>query len=502
MQDKIAQLKEHMARVSDLRRAAAVLNWDQEVQMPPGGVQARAAQIGTLRGLAHQLFTSDEVGALLNDLKPCLDQLGYDSDEASLIRVLAREYDKAVRVPPAWVEENARVTSLGRQAWAQAKAHNDFSTFEPLLERIVALQREWADFFAPYDNPYDPLLDRYEPGLDSAQVEALFSGLRPQLVALVEQITRQGRPVDDSFLERPLPPDRQVAFGRMLSARLGYDYRRGRLDLSAHPFTTSFAPDDVRITTLVDPHNFFRCVKSSIHEAGHALHAQNLDPALYRTGLDWGAGMAIGESQSRFYENIIGRSRAFWKRFLPVMQAFFAPQLDDLELEAFYRAINKVQPSLIRVKADEVTYGLHIILRFELENDLVNGRVSVSDLPREWNARMEAYLGVVPPTDSEGVLQDIHWSQGSIGYFPDYLLGSIFAVQLWDAMQKDLPDATAEIEAGRFEGILRWLREKVMRHGRKFTLPELAARAVGGPLSAEPFMACLLAKMDEIYGLG
>ncbi len=501
MEDKLQLLKDRMARISDLRRAAAVLEWDQEVLMPPGGAQARAEQISTLRGLAHELFTADETGCLIEDLKPWAAQLDPDSNEARLIHVLARDYEREVRVPLRWVEDNARATSLAHHVWVEAKTANDFHHFEPTLAHVVDLQREWAGFFAPYDNIYDPLLDKYEPGLDTAQVSAIFSGMKPELGALLEAIAAHADAVDDSFLRRPLDGQRQMAFGRMLAARLGYDLRRGRVDISAHPFTTGFSPGDVRITTLIDPLNLFRCIKSSIHEAGHAMHGQNLDPALFRTGLDRGAGMAVSESQSRFYENVIGRSRAFWKHFFPQFQSFFAPQFDDVDLESFYRAINRVQPSLIRVKADEVTYGLHIILRFELENDLLNERVRVADLPAEWNERMEHLLGIVPPTDAEGVLQDVHWSAGMLGYFPAYQLGSMFAVQLWDAMQRDLPHITAEIEAGRFEAILAWLREKVMKHGRKFTLPELAARITGGPLNWGPYVAYARDKFGEIYGL-
>lgn len=500
MEDKLQQLKARMARISDLQRAAQLLRWDQETQMPPGGVQARAEQLGTLRGLAHELFTAEEMGRLLDDLAPYAEQLPYDSDEASLIRVMRREYAKAVRVPVAWVEENARATALAHHSWARAKATNRFDLFRPDLERVVDLQRQWTEFFAPVANPYDPLLDKYEPGLNTEQVGAIFSGLKPELLALVEAIRERADVVDDSFLRRPLEAEKQLAFGRMVAARLGYDFSRGRLDTSAHPFTTGFGRDDVRITTLVDDHNFLRSLKSVIHEAGHALHGQNISPALRRTGLDWGGGMAVGESQSRFYENVIGRSRAFWQHFFPQMQAFFAPLLDDISLEAFYRAVNKVQPSLIRVKADEVTYGLHILLRLELENDLINGRLPVAALPQEWNARMEAYLGLVPPTDSEGVLQDVHWSSGMFGYFPDYLLGSVFAVQLWEAMHKDLPDVSEQIAAGQFEGVLAWLREKVMQHGRKFTLPELAESATGQPLNWGPFVAYLRDKFGEIYG--
>ncbi len=387
------------------------------------------------------------------------------------------------------------------QAWRTARAENAFGVFEPLLQQMVDLQVEWAACFGASDNPYDRLLDRWEPGLDYAQVDAVFAGLKPPLVNLVKAIGEHADRVDPSALRRHVDPARQMAFSRETVARLGYSFAHGRIDLSAHPFTSASSYRDARLTTRFDPTNATSGLMSSIHESGHGMHRQNTHPALYRTILVSSPAQAIAESQSRLYENNLGRSRAFWRWLYPQFQAAFAPAFDDLDGETVYRAVNHVAPSLIRVEADEVTYGLHIILRFELENDLINGRVKVGDLPAEWNARMEQYLGVVPPTDSDGVLQDIHWSMNYYGYFPDYLLGSIWAVQLWNAMQADQPDLERQIERGEFGAILDWLREKVMQHGVKFTLPELSERAVGGPLRWEPYMEYLTAKYGDIYGL-
>ncbi len=501
MEKKLQQLKQHLARVVDLERAADVLGWDQETNMPNGGAAARADQVSTLRGLAHQYFVSDEVGKLLEGLSKHQDELDYDSDEAGLIRVTLREYQRLVKVPGQLIEEIAHASSLGLESWREARAKADFSLFEPILSKLVDLRLQWAECFKPYDNIYDPLLDFYEPGITHQYIEGVFSELKPHLIELVQAIVKNGGLVDDSVLRRSVDQERQLAFGREVAVQIGYDFDRGRLDLSSHPFTIHFTRDDVRITTRVDEHDLSESLMGIIHESGHAMYEQNTSPTLYRTRLDQGASMAVHESQSRFYENNIGRSRPFWKHFFPKLQAATKPVFDDVDLEAFYRAINKSEPSLIRTEADEVTYGLHIMLRFELENAIVNGKVKVSDLPKEWNDRMEAYLGVVPPSDREGVLQDIHWSQGYIGYFPDYLLGSIFAVQLWEQMLKDQPNTVAEIEAGQFDNILSWQREHIHQHGFKFTLPELAERVTGGPLKWQPYMNYLKTKYGEIYQL-
>ncbi len=501
MRDQLDQLKALLARGIDLTYAAFLLSWDQETKMPPGGVQARADQIATLQSLAHEFFTADAVGALLDELAPYADSLPHDSHEASLIRVTRRDYEKRRRVPAALVGELARASALGKKAWAEAKAGDDFAHFQPHLERIVALRIQWAECFAPFADRYDPLLDHFEPGLDTPQIAAVFEALKPELVTLVAAIAERRAAVDDRVLHVTLPDEAQIAFCRQVTEWLGYDYQRGRLDLSAHPFTTRFSMDDVRITTRILPGNPIKALMSAIHEAGHALHAQHIDRALYRTGLDVGLMMAISESQSRFYENVLGRSRAFWRFLFPRFQRAFAPHFDAADAETLYRAVNRVEPGLTRVEADEVTYGLHIMLRFELEHDLINERVRVADLPREWNDRMEAYLGVRPTTDREGVLQDIHWSQGAFGYFPDYLLGSILAAQLWARMQEEIPEVEAQIGRGEFGPILHWLSEKVMRHGRKFTLPELAQRATGGPLSSGPYVAYLRGRYGEIYGV-
>ncbi len=498
MDDKLQDLKASLATFMDLFSAAAVLEWDMQVYMPPGGSQARADQIASLQLLLHRAITDDKIGHLLDDLEK--QEYDYDSDEAGLLRVVRHEYDRRIKVPAELVAEIHRTAAIGHEVWKNARQNNDFKSFEPILSKMVDLRTQQAECFKPYADIYDPLLDEYEPGITYAQIEAVFGGLKPSLIELVRAIAEHADAVDDSVLRRSYDPDTQLRFSREVVAQLGYDFNRGRLDLTAHPFTIHFGRGDVRITTRVNENFLPSCLMSVIHEGGHALYEQNTAPEFYRTPLAFGASMAAHESQSRFYENILGRSRPFWRHFFPKLRATF-PHLRDVDLETFYRAINRVQPSLIRVEADEVTYGLHIMLRFELEHDIFHGKVKVADLPKEWNARMEAYLGVVPPTDAEGVLQDVHWSAGYMGYFPDYLLGSIFAAQLWEQMQKEMPDVSAQVEAGQFEAILAWLRDKIHRHGRKYRLPELSQRATGRPLVWEPYMNYLRAKFGEIYGL-
>jgi carboxypeptidase Taq len=507
MQDKLQQLKTHLNRVADLRSASSVLHWDMETYMPEGGGQARADQIATLSSLSHQHFVNEEVGQLLEELSAQVDQLDYDSDDAALIRVAWREYQKAIHVPQALVQEIFHTASLSQQTWQKARQDNDFSLFQPWLEKTVDLQKQLAACFNPAGNLYDALLAVYEPGIDSAQVEAVFEPLKPKIVELVKGITAHKDAVDDSPLHQHFDPDKQMDFGREVATQLGYSLDRGRIDFSAHPFTIHFSRDDVRITTRVMPDYMPSALMGTVHEAGHAMYEQGTSPSLYRLGLGTygvmseGASMSVHESQSRFWENIIGRSRPFWRHFYPRLQKLFPEQLGRVDLETFYRGLNKSEPSLVRVEADEVTYGLHIMLRFDLENDLINDRVQVKDLPTVWNERMEQYLGVVPPNDKLGVLQDVHWSSGYFGYFPDYLLGSIFSVQLWEQIQKDNPKAVSEVEAGEFENILAWLREKIHQHGQKFTFAELAQRATGGSLRWEPYMHYLTGKYSEIYGL-
>jgi carboxypeptidase Taq len=500
MEEKLTQLKATLSEVVDLKYAQALLAWDQETYMPPGGAAGRGYQVGTLAKIAHEKFTSDEVGQLLDDLDPLASQLPSDSDDACLIKITRREYQKSKRVPSAWVEENTRVTSNAYSIWEKAKAASDFVLFQPELEKIVSLCRQYASFFQPYRHVYDPLLDNYEPGLKTAEVQTIFNALRPQQVDLLQAIAEKTGP-DNSFLSIDYPEKTQLDFGKEVIARFGFDWQRGRQDLSVHPFTSAFNTGDVRITTRVNPQQLKTAIFGSMHEAGHAMYEQGIDPSLERTPLAGGVSMAIHESQSRLWENLVGRSRPFWSYFYPRLQQLFPGQLGNISLDTFYRGINRVEPGLIRVEADEATYNLHIMLRLELEIALIESSLDVKNLPEAWNSRMKNYLGLTPPDHARGVLQDVHWSLGSFGYFSTYALGNLVSVQIWEAIHKDLPTLGKSISAGDFRPLLDWLREKIHRHGSKFEPKDLIRRVTGTEITPEPYLRYLITKYSEIYHL-
>ncbi len=499
MEEKLRKLKELLARVSDLESAAAVLSWDQETYMPSGGARARAEQIATLGKLAHEFFTSTEIGELLTALAPYARQLDYDSDEASLIRVTQRDYDKAVKIPAELVAEIARTGALARQAWKEAKETSNFALFRPHLEKVVDLCIQKAEALGYEDRIYDALLDEYEPGMKTAHVERIFTDLRAELVPIVQAIAACEKP-DDSFLHQEYGEQAQWDFGIEVIKDFGFHLENGRQDLSAHPFTTAFSLKDVRLTTRIHKDYLPSGLFSTLHECGHGLYNQGIAPELERTPLAGGTSLGVHESQSRLWENLIGRSRLFWSHYYPRLTKLFPAQLKNVSLERFYQAINRVEPSFIRVEADEVTYNLHVMLRFELENALLEGRVKVKDLPKVWNAKMEEYLGIVPPNDAQGVLQDIHWSQAYLGYFPTYSLGNLMSAQLFKQATQDIPTLARQIESGQFGELLSWLRTNVHRHGRKFTSTELLERITQKPLEAQSYLEYIREKYSDIYG--
>jgi carboxypeptidase Taq len=498
MDERFDQLTTRLGQIEDLRAAAAVLEWDQETYMPDGAAEARAHQIGTLRTMAHELFTEDAIGTLLDTLSEDAADLDPLSDEVSLVRVTRRDYVKARRVPADLVGRIAAAVARGKQAWRKARAEDDFGVFAPYLERLIDLNIEKAEALGYDDRIYDALLDQYEPGMTTAEVEAVFDDLRPQLVAIVDTIAAQEPPPDD-VLHQSYDADQQWDFGMQVLRDFGYDFERGRQDLSTHPFTTSFSISDVRLTTRVNERFLPAALFGTLHECGHGLYEQGIDPALDRTPLADGTSLGMHESQSRLWENLVGRSRAFWSRNYPALQAIFPDQLGDVSLDAFYRAINKVAPSLIRVEADEVTYNLHIMLRFELEQAMLERRVAVDDLPALWNAKMEDYLGLRPPSDAAGVLQDIHWSLGAIGYFPTYALGNLMSVQIFETAREALPDLEAQIAAGQFADLHEWLRVHIYQYGRKLQAPDLLQQVTGQSLSAEPWLAYIRQKFGALY---
>jgi len=501
MKEKMELFRQLGGEISDLGSTMSVLGWDQQVNMPENGAEARAMQLGTLASLAHSKFVSDEMGKAIDDLKPFLKDLAPDSDEYCLISRAAEEYDKQKKVPTAFVAEFSRITAMGQQAWEKAKAASDFSMFQPHLEKIITMRREYAGFFAPFDHVYDPLLDDFEPGMKAADVRRVFDEIKPQQVALLQQIVDKGPVVDDSLVYLHYDEDRQWDFGVEVIGKFGFDFKSGRQDRSVHPFTTTFGHGDVRITTHFDTEYLSQALFGTMHEAGHAMYEQGVSKALSRTELHGGASLAVHESQSRMWENLVGRSLPFWKAFYPRLQQLFPENLGAVDLESFYRAINKVEPSLIRIFADEMTYNLHIMLRFDMELAMMEGELEAADLPEAWNSKMQEYLGITPPNDAKGVLQDVHWSGGMIGYFTTYALGNLIASMLWEKILQDIPDLEGQIEKAEFSALLGWLRENVHQHGAKFKPMELVQRVTGQSLTAEPYMRYLRGKFGAIYGL-
>lgn len=500
MSEKLDRLKERMGEVSDLNRAASVLSWDQQVNMPPGGNEARGQQLATLSKIAQEKFITDEMGQLIEDVKQEFADADPDSDDAALIRVTARNYDKARRVPPEFVREQAIVSSKAFEAWVEARSKSDFSIFRPHLEKVVELVQKYVSFFPPADHPYDTLLDDYEPGMKTADVKEIFNGLRPKQVKLIKAIAASEQ-VRDDFLHKKYNEKKLIDFGVGVITKYGYDWSRGRQDKAPHPFQTTFAVDDVRITTRFENDNPLSTLFSTMHESGHAMYEQGSDPSYERTFLAGGTSLAVHESQSRMWENLVGRSMPFWEHFYPQLKKTFPSQLQGVSLKAFYKGINKVQPSLIRVSADEATYNLHIMLRLEIEIGLVEGSIAVKDLPEIWNQKMQDYLGIVPPNDARGVLQDIHWSYGAIGYFSTYALGNLVSAQLWEKIRKDIRDLDDQICKGDFSGLLAWLRKNIHQHGSKYEPQTLMQKVTGSKITPAPYVRYLTKKYNEIYGL-
>ncbi len=500
MSEKLNKLKELLGEVQDLRNASAILGWDQQTYMPQGGAEARGYQLATLGKLAQIKFTSDEVGKLLDELKAEFAEADPESDDAALVRVTARDYDRAKRVPPEFVAESAIVTTKAFEAWMEARQKSDFTIFRPHLEKVVELVRKYVTFFPPADHPYDTLLEDYEPGMKTADVQAIFNDLRPQQVKLLKVIAAQ-KQVKDSFLYGKYNEKKMDAFSVEIATRFGYDWKKGRQDRAPHPFTTTFSVNDVRITTRFEKDKPAAMLFSTMHETGHALYELGSKPEFDRTPLMGGASLALHESQSRLWENLVGRSLPFWEYFYPQFKKLFPAQLDGVSLKTFYKAINKVEPSLIRVNADEATYNMHIMLRLELEIGMVEGRLAVKDLPEIWNTKMNEYLGVTPTNDALGVLQDMHWSGGAIGYFSTYALGNLVSAQLWEKINADIPDLNEQIRKGKFDDLLGWLRTNLHQHGRKFEPQALVQKITGSRINSAAYIRYLTQKYSEIYGL-
>ena len=500
MSEKLNQLKEILGEVSDINRAAAVLSWDQQVNMPSAGGEARGRHLATLGKIAQEKFISDEVGKLLEDLKKELNGSDPSSDEAAMIRVAARKYDKARRVPPSYIAEQAIVSSKAFDAWVKARGKSDFSIFAPQLERMVELARKYVSFFPPADHPYDILLDNYEPGMKTAEVKAIFERLRPKQVELLKAITAS-KQVKDDFVHGKYNEKKLWDFGVGVATKFGYDWSRGRQDKAPHPFEETISVNDVRITTRFEKDQPLAMLFSTMHEVGHGMYEQGVNPAYERTALESGTSLAVHESQSRMWENLVGRSWAFWEHFFPAFKKIFASRLNGVNLKSFYRAINSVKPSLIRVNADEATYNLHIMLRLELEIAMLEGSLAIQDLPEIWNSKMQEYLGVTPRNDAEGVLQDIHWANGYLGYFSTYALGNLISAQLWETINMNIANLGDQIRKGDFSELLGWLRNNIYQHGQKYEPQPLIEMVTGSKITPEPYVRYLTKKYSEIYGL-
>jgi carboxypeptidase Taq len=498
---KLAELKQRLLEISDINYTGAVLSWDTATYMPPKGADARGRQTALLGRIAHEKSVDPALGRLLDALLPHSETLPRDSDEASLIRVARRDYEKAIKVPSDYVERASALSSAAFVAWTKARPANDFAAVAPLLEKNVELSREYAGFFAPFSHVADPAIDDFDAGMTTEKVRALFAELRRELVPLVRAITAQD-PVDDRCLHGTFAEPAQLAFGVSVVKRLGYDFERGRIDKTHHPFCTKFSAGDVRITTRFDEHDIGDALFSTIHESGHAMYEQGVAPALAGTPLGSGTSAGVHESQSRLWENVVGRGRGFWTCFYPALRDAFADPFAAVPPETFYRAINRVKRSLIRTDADEVTYNLHVMMRFDLESDMLEGRLKVKDLPEAWRARMQADLGVAPQDDRDGCMQDVHWFSGGIGgSFQGYTIGNILSAQFHAAAVKAHPDLPHEIARGNFRQLHDWLVANVHRHGRKFEPDELVARATGQPMTIAPYLAYLRGKYGELYKL-
>jgi carboxypeptidase Taq len=498
--EKYDALLNRLQQIEDLNNSIAILNWDLEVKMPEGGSKARARQLSTLSRINHEMRTSDEMRRLLEAAESEMSGAAYDSDEAALLRVARHEFDQQTKLPTDFVAEFTQLTAEAHEIWAKARASSDFRHFEPALTKINDMVMRQADMLGYSDHPYDALIDQYERGMTAAEVRRIFESHKPALVDLIGRIGKVEDRVSADVLHRDFDIDKQREFGLWVIEKFGFDFKRGRQDISVHPFCTSFSRNDVRLTTRFEKSFLNPALFGLMHEAGHGMYEQGSAQAYDGTPLAGGTSLGVHESQSRMWENIVGRSRHFWQWAYPKLQEKF-PQLNDTTLDSFYRAINHVERQFIRVEADEATYNLHIMLRFELECDMVTGKVKVGDLPEEWNERFEAYLGVTPPNDKLGVLQDVHWSGGGIGYFPTYALGNLLSVQYYNTALNSHPNLPEEFAQGKFDTLLTWLNENIHRHGRKYTSQELTQRVTGGPIDPAPYVAYLEEKYTDVYSL-
>ncbi len=499
MKKKLNELKFRLMEIDDLRAVDNILYWDQAAFMPPGGTKARGRQMGTISRLAHEKFIDPAIGRLLDELQSFEESLPYDSDDASLVRVTRRQYERAIKVPASFKSALQNHLAESYQVWSEARPRNDFKAVQPFLEKTLDFSRQYADFFPGYDHIADPLIDDHDQGMTVASTKKIFSELRRQLTPVVKQI-RDQPVIDSSFLYRDYSENKQWDFGLDVIRHFGYDFLRGRLDKTVHPFMIKFSIGDVRITTRIKENDLSEYLFSTLHESGHALYEQNILPDFEGTPLADGASAGIHESQSRLWENIVGRSQNFWIYFYPRLQKVFPDRLGKISLEKFYQGINKVGRSLIRTDADELTYNLHVMIRFDLELALLEGKLAVADLPEVWNARYYADLGQAPPDNRDGVLQDMHWYSNLIGgSFQGYTLGNIMSSQFYEAALKKHSQIETEMQQGKFKTLLTWLKTNIYRHGSKYTAPELVSKVTDRSISIYPYINYLMNKYGKIY---
>ena len=492
-------LRTRLAEVADLWKAAAILKWDQQTMMPPRGAAVRAEQLATIGRIAHDRFTDPEVGRLLDGLAGFEEEHEYDSFEASLIRVARRDWEKERRVPSELRAAMSRASTLAFPVWVEARERNDVGAFLPVLRESLELSRRYVECFDDYDEPYDVLLDDYEPGMKTAVVRETFDYLKEHQALLVRAVADASPIVAPQARSFPLELQRQ--FELEVAKRLGFDDETWRLDPTVHPFASGGGTQDIRITTRHFEGNL-EGLFATMHEFGHGLYERQVDRAFERTPLAAGASLGLHESQSRMWENLVGRSLPFWRHFFPRLAEVYPEALAGYDVDRWYREVNAVAPSLIRVDADEATYNLHIILRFEIEQELLSGSLRVEHLADEWNRRMWEYLGIEVPDDAHGVLQDVHWAAGLIGYFSTYALGNLMSAQLWEKVLEDLPSIDDDFEQGEFGPLREWLREHVHRYGRTLTPPELLERVIGtATIEPEPYLRYLRGKLGEVYGI-
>lgn len=490
-------LKEKLIELTHLASALSVLNWDKETHMPAQGVALRAQTISTLATVLHEKFTSPEFEELITKLKKSSDNNKLDEIEQCVIREIWRDFSREKKLPKEFVAELSRTVAEAHHDWIEAKKKSDFSIFQPTLEKIVVLKRKEAELVGYTGSPYNALLDQYEQGSTTEDLSILFEELKKFLVPFIKKIQDTNSENQPDLLRGNYSIEKQKEFSRFVLEKIGFNFNTGRIDESAHPFTTSFSPEDVRITTRFSQHNIFYSLLSTIHEAGHALYEQGLETQHFGTPLGEALSLGIHESQSRMWENIIGKSKPFWKYFYPHLRKYFPEPFAKISIDDFYKALNTVKPSLIRTEADEATYNLHIIIRFEIEKELIEGTIEVKDLPQIWNQKVKDLLGIEVPGDSQGVLQDVHWSSGSIGYFPTYTLGNLYAAQFYHSAKNQVLNLEEEIAKGEFGHLIEWLRKNIHVHGRFYSQDELAQQATGEKLNTRYFTEYLRNKYKD-----